>query len=92
VWRSSSRQPTLQQRARHLAYAGAWKHFEPVWDVLIRSRRVNSALPLLEATLAAFGGRPSPRVASGVGDDVDGAPADGLQLMLAAVGEGDARA
>jgi radical SAM superfamily enzyme YgiQ (UPF0313 family) len=92
VWRSSSRQPTLQQRARHLAYAGAWKHFEPVWDVLIRSHRVNSALPLLEATLAAFGGRPSPRGSSRVGDDVDLAPADTLELVLAAVGEGDARA
>ena len=84
--------PTLQQRARHLAYAGAWKHFEPVWDVLIRSRRVNSALPLLEATLAAFGGRPAPKGASRVRDDVHLAPADALQLVLAAVGEGDARA
>jgi radical SAM superfamily enzyme YgiQ (UPF0313 family) len=89
VWRSSARQPTLQQRARHLAYAGAWKHFEPVWDLLIRSRRVNSALPLLEATLAAFGGRPSPRDSSGVRDGVDRAPADPLQLVLAAVSEGD---
>src|SRR5439155_282155 len=80
VWRSSSRQPTLPQRARHLAYAGAWKHFEPVWDVLIRSRRVNAALPLLEATLAAFGGRPSAGSASGVRDDVHLAPAEALQL------------
>jgi len=91
VWRSSSRQPTLPQRARHLAYAGAWKHFEPVWDVLIRSRRVNAALPLLEATLAAFGGRPSAGSASGVRDDVHLAPADALELVLAAVGEGDPR-
>lgn len=61
VWQSSSRQPTQRQRARHVAYAGGWKHFEPAWDMLIRSRHVSAALPMLEATLAAFGGRPSRR-------------------------------
>jgi hypothetical protein len=40
---------------RHLAYAGGWKRLEPLWDAIIRSRRVNAMLPLLEATLDAFG-------------------------------------
>ncbi|MFX4543574.1 hypothetical protein ABTA76_20200, partial [Acinetobacter baumannii] len=39
----------------HLAYAGGWKKFEPMWDVLIRSRNVTRMLPMLETVLAAFG-------------------------------------
>jgi radical SAM superfamily enzyme YgiQ (UPF0313 family) len=42
-------------RMRHLAYAGGWKKFEPVWDVLIRGRQVTRMLPMLETVLAAFG-------------------------------------
>jgi hypothetical protein len=44
-----------QKRARHLAYAGGWKKCEPLWDLVIRARRVTRMLPLLEATLSAFG-------------------------------------
>jgi hypothetical protein len=29
---------------------------EPLWDLVIRARRVNTMLPVLEATLDAFGG------------------------------------
>jgi hypothetical protein len=37
---------------------------EPLWDLVIRARRINAMLPLLEATLDAFvGARPSSRVA-----------------------------
>jgi radical SAM superfamily enzyme YgiQ (UPF0313 family) len=36
---------------RHLAYAGGWKKFEPLWDWVISTRRVSRALPLLEAVL-----------------------------------------
>jgi hypothetical protein len=42
-------------RLRHLAYAGGWKKFEPLWDWVIRAQRVSSFLPLLEAVLAGFG-------------------------------------
>jgi radical SAM superfamily enzyme YgiQ (UPF0313 family) len=38
---------------RHFAYASGWKKFEPLWDVLIRSRNVLHALPVLETVLAA---------------------------------------
>jgi radical SAM superfamily enzyme YgiQ (UPF0313 family) len=47
--------PTARGRLRHLAYAGGWKKFEPLWDLAIRSRRVVHALPLLEAVLTDFG-------------------------------------
>jgi radical SAM superfamily enzyme YgiQ (UPF0313 family) len=42
-------------RLRHIAYAGGWKKFEPMWDWVIRARRVATFLPMLEAVLAGFG-------------------------------------
>jgi len=57
ILRGAATKPVLRDRLRHLAYAGGWKKFEPVWDLLIRSRQVLHALPLLEAALASFGAR-----------------------------------
>jgi radical SAM superfamily enzyme YgiQ (UPF0313 family) len=42
-------------RLRHLAYAGGWKKFEPLWDWVIRAKRVSQMLPVLEALLAGPG-------------------------------------
>ncbi|MFT3893936.1 MAG: radical SAM protein [Anaerolineales bacterium] len=39
---------------RHVAYAGGWKKFEPMWDWVIRAKRVTNLLPVLEAVLAGF--------------------------------------
>lgn len=64
IWRGAATKPALGDRLRHLAYAGGWKKFEPVWDLAIRTRQVLRGLPLLEATLAAFGSRPSTRDAA----------------------------
>lgn len=44
-------------RLRHLAYTGAWKKAEPIWDALIRLKQVNSFLPILENVLTSFGQR-----------------------------------
>ncbi|MFC7384323.1 B12-binding domain-containing radical SAM protein [Sphaerisporangium rhizosphaerae] len=52
IWQGASVKPTLRGQARHLAYAAGWKKFEPLWDLLIRARRTNQALPLLEAILS----------------------------------------
>ena len=57
IWRGAAAKPAVGDRMRHLAYAGGWKKFEPVWDALIRSRQVLRALPLLEAALGSFGKR-----------------------------------
>ena len=46
---------------RHLGYVGAWKKFEPLWDWVIRARRVGSLLPALESVLSGFGSRPETR-------------------------------
>jgi radical SAM superfamily enzyme YgiQ (UPF0313 family) len=40
---------------RHIAYSAGWKKFEPLWDWVIRAKRVTSFLPLLESVLAGFG-------------------------------------
>jgi hypothetical protein len=66
IWKGAAAQETVRARARHLAYAGGWKKFEPLWDLIIRSRRVNAMLPMLERTLDAFVG-----ARSGTGDRRD---------------------
>ena len=47
----------MAARLRHLAYTGGWKKLEPLWDLVIRARRVASFLPLLETVLEGFGQR-----------------------------------
>ena len=42
-------------RLRHFAYAAGWKKFEPLWDFVIRAKRVARMLPLLETILEEFG-------------------------------------
>lgn len=38
--------------AKHFAYAGGWKKFEPTWNFLIKTQGLNKMLPLLEAILS----------------------------------------
>jgi hypothetical protein len=42
---------TVTGRLRHLAYTGGWKKFEPLWDLVIRAKRVANFVPLLERVL-----------------------------------------
>jgi len=51
IIRSAGAHPDWISRLRHLAYAGGWKKFEPVWDWVIRFQRVGNFRPLLEALL-----------------------------------------
>jgi hypothetical protein len=44
----------LGGKLRHLAYAGGWKKLEPLWDLIIRTRRVANARPVLETVLAGL--------------------------------------
>jgi radical SAM superfamily enzyme YgiQ (UPF0313 family) len=59
IWRGAAAKPAARDRLRHLAYAGGWKKFQPLWHLLIRSGRVTRALPLLESLLGSFGARPA---------------------------------
>jgi len=47
----------VARKLRHLAYAGGWKKFEPLWNLLIRQRQAFRMLPLLEAVLSSSGKR-----------------------------------
>lgn len=58
ILRGARTKADLRSGIRHVAYAGGWKKFEPLWDVLIRSRQVLHALPVLETVLAAGDRRP----------------------------------
>lgn len=55
IFRGASAKSSAKGALRHVAYAGGWKKFEPLWDWVIRLRRVNAALPALEAILNGFG-------------------------------------
>jgi radical SAM superfamily enzyme YgiQ (UPF0313 family) len=53
IARGAATKPSLQGKLRHAAYAGGWKHLEPLWDAVIRTRRLASMRPALERVLAA---------------------------------------
>jgi radical SAM superfamily enzyme YgiQ (UPF0313 family) len=55
IFQGAWSKPDWTGRLRHLAYAGGWKKFEPLWDWVIRARRVSNFLPLLESVLEGFG-------------------------------------
>ncbi|HEU5231367.1 MAG TPA: radical SAM protein [Terriglobales bacterium] len=54
ILRGAWTKPSWIPRFRHLAYAGAWKKFEPLWDLIIRAKQVNRVLPFLESVLDHF--------------------------------------
>jgi hypothetical protein len=55
IIRSARAHHEFSDQIRHMAYAGGWKKFEPMWDWVIRAKRVTSLLPALETILAGFG-------------------------------------
>ena len=55
IHRAAATKATWMESARHMAYAGGWKKLEPLWDVVIRARRVARLRPVLEAVLLGFG-------------------------------------
>ena len=54
IFQGSKAHDGLTNQLRHIAYAGGWKKFEPMWDWVIRAKRVTNLLPVLEAVLAGF--------------------------------------
>ncbi|MCH9651911.1 MAG: B12-binding domain-containing radical SAM protein [Deltaproteobacteria bacterium] len=51
IARAASMGGTVPHRLRRFLYATGWKKFEPVWDLVIRTRRLAWMLPLLEGIL-----------------------------------------
>jgi hypothetical protein len=54
ILRGAWSKPEVSGKLRHLAYSAGWKKFEPVWDWVIRIKRVSNFLPFLEAILEGF--------------------------------------
>ncbi|HEX6269914.1 MAG TPA: radical SAM protein [Anaerolineales bacterium] len=54
IVKSSRAHAAFPDQIRHIAYTGGWKKFEPVWDWVIRAKRVTNFLPVLETVLAGF--------------------------------------
>src|SRR2546423_11308137 len=57
-WRSIARGALTREawtaRGRHFAYAAGWKKFEPLWDMVLRAKRVAYMRPVLERVLLGF--------------------------------------
>ena len=60
ILQGAASKQTLKGRLRHVAYAGGWKKLEPLWDFVIRARRVTAMLPMLEAVLGGGDGAENP--------------------------------
>ena len=41
-----------KHKVKHFMYAAGWKKFEPLWDTMIKARRLDLMTPLLEAVLS----------------------------------------
>ena len=65
IMRSARTKDSVLGAVRHAAYAGGWKKFEPLWDLVIRAKQTPHMLPVLEAVLSGFGRFRSHRSASG---------------------------
>jgi len=53
IGRAAHAHGAVRDRMRHLAYAGAWKKLEPMWDRVIRSQSLRTMRPLLEQVLTS---------------------------------------
>lgn len=51
ITKAASVHDSLSHGLRHFAYSAGWKKFEPVWDWVIRAKRLRYALPVLETVL-----------------------------------------
>jgi radical SAM superfamily enzyme YgiQ (UPF0313 family) len=43
---------SLKHQAKHFFYAAGWKKFEPLWNLVIKSRNLKAMTPLLEGVLS----------------------------------------
>jgi radical SAM superfamily enzyme YgiQ (UPF0313 family) len=55
IFKSAWKKNTFPKRLRHLAYSGGWKKCEFLWHWIIKNKKTNRMLPLLEKILAGFG-------------------------------------
>ena len=58
IARASSTHNAFELRAKHFAYAAGWKRFEPLWNLLIKSKRLVGTRPVLESILSRRAAQP----------------------------------
>jgi radical SAM superfamily enzyme YgiQ (UPF0313 family) len=61
IVRASRSHGSVKHQAKHLFYAAGWKKFEPLWDLVIRTKQLNAMTPLLEGVLSEVTGSASGR-------------------------------
>jgi radical SAM superfamily enzyme YgiQ (UPF0313 family) len=54
IARGSMAHETAKHRAKHFFYAAGWKKFEPLWDLVIKAKRLGVMTPALEAVLSSI--------------------------------------
>ena len=52
IIKGSMQHESNAHKLKHLFYAGGWKKFEAVWNFLIKTKNLNSSLPILEGVLS----------------------------------------
>lgn len=52
ITKGSLQHDSKKHMLKHFLYAGGWKKFEPLWNFAIKTRNLNSMLPLLESILS----------------------------------------
>lgn len=52
IFRASLKHDSNKHKLKHLFYSGGWKKFEAVWNFLIKTKHLNSMLPVLESILS----------------------------------------
>ena len=52
IFRSALSHESHKHKLKHLLYAGGWKKLEALWNFVIRTKNLNSMLPLLESILS----------------------------------------
>jgi radical SAM superfamily enzyme YgiQ (UPF0313 family) len=52
IARGSLSHGSVKHQAKHFFYAAGWKKFEPLWDLVIRARRLSAMTPVLEGVLS----------------------------------------
>jgi radical SAM superfamily enzyme YgiQ (UPF0313 family) len=52
IARGSLSHDSIKHQAKHFFYAAGWKKFEPLWDTVIRAKRLATMTPLLEGVLS----------------------------------------
>lgn len=52
IGRAALTHESAKHRAKHFFYAAGWKKFEPLWDLMIKTKRLAVMTPLLEGVLS----------------------------------------